>query len=51
MLDNEIDFEGFPLSYQTEKRMRMECEIECTNTRLDGNDVYDEVLDEIKKGL
>ena len=51
MLDEEIDFEGFPLSSQTEARMRMECEIECTNTRLNGDDVYDEVIAEIQKSL
>jgi len=51
MLDEEVDFEGFPLSSETEERMRMECEIECTNTRLNGNDVYDEVIAEIQKSL
>lgn len=51
MIDAEVDFEGFPLSYETEERMRMECEIECTNTRLNGDDVYEEVIAEIKKSL
>ena len=51
MLDEEIDFEGFPLSSETEERLRMECEIECTNTRLNGNKVYDEVIAEIQKSL
>lgn len=51
MLDEEIDFEGFPLSYETEERMRIECGIECTNTRLNGDDVYDEVIAEIQKSL
>ena len=51
MLDEEIGFEGLPLSSETEERLRMECEIECTNTRLNGDDVYDEVLAEIQKGL
>jgi replicative DNA helicase Mcm len=51
LLDEEIGFEGLPLSSETEERLRMECEIECTNTRLNGDDVYDEVLAEIQKGL
>lgn len=47
----QVDMEGFPLSYETEKKMRIECGMLCHGTKLDGNDVYDQVVAEIEKSL
>lgn len=47
----QVEVEGLPLSYETEKRLRIECGMLCHGTKLRGDDVYDEVIDEIKKGI
>ena len=51
MIDVKVDMEGFPLSYETEKKMRIECGMLCHGTKLHGDDVYEEVIGEIKKSL
>ena len=51
LIDAKIDIEGFPLSYETEKKMRIECGMLCHGTKLNGEDVYDEVIAEIEKSL
>ena len=50
-IDVQVDMEGFPLSYETEKKMRIECGMLCHGTKLEGDDVYDEVISEIEKSL
>ena len=47
----KIDVEGFPLSYETEKGLRIECGMLCHGTKLHGDDVFDEVIGEIEKSL
>ena len=51
MIDVKVDMEGFPLSYETEKKMRIECGMLCHGTKLHGDDVYEEVIGEIEKSL
>ena len=51
LIDAKVDLEGFPLSYETEKKMRIECGMLCHGTKLNGEDVYDEVVAEIEKSL
>ena len=51
LIDVKVDMEGFPLSYETEKKMRIECGMLCHGTILNGDDVYDEVIAEIEKSL
>ena len=51
MVNASVDLEGLPLSYETEKRLRIECGMLCHGTKLHGDDVYDEVIDEIGKSL
>ena len=48
---NQVDMEGLPLSYETEKKLRIECGMLCHGTKLHGDDVYDEVMEEIKKSI
>jgi hypothetical protein len=50
-IDSYVDMEGLPLSYESEQKLRVECEMLCTGTRLNGDDVYDEVIGEIEKSL
>lgn len=50
-IDFQIGVEGFPLSYETEKKLRIECGMLCHGTRLHGDDVYEEVIGEIEKSL
>ena len=47
----QIDMEGYPLSYETEKKLRIECGMLCHGTKLRGDDVYDEVIGEIRKSI
>ena len=47
----KVDMEGLPLSYETEKELRIECGMLCHGTKLHGDDVYDEVIGEIEKSL
>ena len=51
MIDVRVDMEGFPLSYETEKKLRIECGMLCHGTKLHGDDVYEEVIGEIEKSL
>lgn len=51
LIDVKVDMEGFPLSYETEKKMRIECGMLCHGTKLHGDDVYEEVIAEIEKSL
>ena len=51
MVNASVDLEGLPLSYETEKRLRIECGMLCHGTKLHGDDVYDEVIGEIEKSL
>ena len=46
-----VNFEGFPLTFESEKRLRFECGMLCHGTTLNGDDVFDEVLHEIKNSL
>ena len=46
-----VDFEGLPLPFESEKRLRIECGMLCHGTTLNGDDVFDEVLHEIKNSL
>ena len=50
-IDSYVDMEGLPLSYESEQKLRVDCEMLCTGTRLNGDDVYDEVIGEIEKSL
>ena len=47
----QVDMEGLPLSYESEKKLRIECDMLCHGTRLHGDDVYEEVIGEIEKSL
>ena len=47
----KVDMEGLPLSYESEKGLRIECGMLCHGTRLHGDDVYEEVIGEIEKSL
>jgi replicative DNA helicase Mcm len=47
----QVDMEGLPLSYETEKKLRYKCGLMCHGTKLRGDDVFDEVIDEIKKAI
>jgi DNA replicative helicase MCM subunit Mcm2 (Cdc46/Mcm family) len=47
----QIGIEGYPLSYETEKKLRIECGMLCHDTKLNGDDVYDEVMGEIRKSI
>ena len=47
----KVDMEGLPLSYETERKLRIECGMLCHGTKLHGDDVYDEVIGEIEKSL
>jgi replicative DNA helicase Mcm len=51
MIEEEVGIEGLQLSAETEQRLRGKCELQCTDTRLNSDDVYDEVIAEIQKGL
>ena len=50
-IDVQVGIEGLPLSFETEKKLRIKCGALCHGTILNGDDVYDEVIDEIKKSL
>ena len=51
MIDVQVSMEGLPLSFESEKRLRIECGMLCHGTKLHGDDVYEEVIAEIKKSL
>ena len=51
MIEDEVSIEGLQLSAETEQRLRWKCELQCTDTRLNSDEVYDEVIAEIQKGL
>jgi replicative DNA helicase Mcm len=46
-----VGLEGLPLSYESEKRLRFECELLCNGTKLLGDDVYDQTLEGVKNSL
>ena len=50
-IDVQVGIEGFPLSFETEKKLRIKCGSLCHGTTLNGDDVYDEVIGEIRKSL
>lgn len=46
-----VGLEGLPLSIESEKRLRFECGLLCSGTRLLGDDVYDQTLEDVKNSL
>ena len=51
MVKHNVSLEGLPLSWESEKRLRYEAGLLCHGTKLKGDEVYDEVMVEIKKSL
>ena len=47
----QVEFEGWPLTLETEKKLRIECGLLCHGTKLRGDEVYDEVIGEIEKSI
>lgn len=51
MIKVAVGLEGLPLSYESEKRLRYDCKVLCDGTKLLGDDVYDETLENVRNSL